>query len=100
VHIAEVDNAVIKVTKVASRIMMVMSPMPACPTIHDTRKKIITPKMFKMQRINTPLIHPNFTTSLFLHGELGTLIEVVLLASLLKLGLLGTGKILLFNILW
>jgi len=48
---ALVDKQVIKVTTVARRIIIVASPIPAWPTTHDNRKNIMTPKIFKRQRI-------------------------------------------------
>ena len=41
-------------------IMMMVCRMPACATIHESRRNSMTPHMFNRHGIRTPWIHPNF----------------------------------------
>lgn len=60
VLIADIDKAVIVVTTVVVEIRKMPWRTPAWPTTQLRRRKSITPQMFKIHRISTPLIQPNF----------------------------------------
>lgn len=59
-HIADIDNVVIVVTKADNNTMLVITRIPACPVNHDKRRYNITPQIFNKHGTNTPLTHPNF----------------------------------------
>ena len=58
VQIADIDTDVTMVTTVANNIITKDSPIPACPTIHESLKNMMTPQIFSRHGKSTPRIHP------------------------------------------
>ena len=63
VQIADIDRVVMMVTTVESKMILVISRMPAWPTHQGIRKKIMTPQMFRRHLASTPLTQSNFSGS-------------------------------------
>lgn len=64
VLIADKEKVVISMMISDINIIAIESKMPACPTIHGSRRKSITPHILSKHGFSTPSIHPNFILSL------------------------------------